>query len=123
MGERNYERMTRIAVPVVRPEDLASTVNDHFAKSEYFAILDDLTDKPAIVEFIPGAGSEKASAEKIVAAGVDVVLAGRIGSCMIRIFMDKGIKMFSGAEGTLLQSWKDYKAGKLEEVRPNPYQI
>jgi predicted Fe-Mo cluster-binding NifX family protein len=42
---------------------------------------------------------------------------------MIRVFMDRGIPMFSGAEGTVAQAFKDYKAGKLAEVRPNPYQL
>ncbi|HTY90654.1 MAG TPA: NifB/NifX family molybdenum-iron cluster-binding protein [Methanocella sp.] len=115
--------MTRLAVPVVSPEGLSSKVNDHFAKSEYFAIIEDKKGKPRIVDFIKGAASEKASAGKVAGAGIDVVLAGRIGSCMISVFMDKGIKMYSGAAGTLLQAFKDYKAGKLAEVQPNPYQL
>jgi predicted Fe-Mo cluster-binding NifX family protein len=42
---------------------------------------------------------------------------------MTRIFMDKGVRLFSGAEGTIREAYKDYRAGKLTEVRPNPYQI
>lgn len=115
--------MTRLAVPVVSPEGLASKVNDHFAKSEYFAIVEDKKGRPSIVNFMKGAASEKASAENIASAGVDIVLAGRIGSCMISVFMGKGIKMYSGAGGTLLEAFRDFKAGKLAEVRPNPYQL
>jgi predicted Fe-Mo cluster-binding NifX family protein len=116
--------MIRFVVPVVSPEGLGSKVSEHFARSEYFAILvadDDRLVSAEVVHCAPE--DDKKKAELLANRGVDVVLAGRIGSCMIRVFMDRGIPMFSGAEGTVAQAFKDYKAGKLAEVRPNPYQL
>ncbi len=116
--------MTRIAVPVVSPEGLSSKVNDHFAMSECFAILEVKGGRIASAEVIRNTQKdEKKAAEFLVEHGAEVVLAGRIGSCMTRIFMDHGVRLFSGAEGTVKDAFKDYKAGKLTEVRPNPYQI
>ncbi len=116
--------MTRFAVPVVSPEGLESKVSEHFARSEYFAILvadDDRIVSADVVHCVPE--DDKKKAELLADRGVDVVLAGRIGSCMVRVFMDRGIPMFSGAGGTVKQALKDYKDGKLAEVKPNPYQL
>lgn len=116
--------MPRIAVPVVSPAGLASVVSDHFAMSECFAILDVERGRIAPVEFVrnPGQGEAKA-AELLVEHGAEVVLAGRIGSCMTRVFMDEGVRVFSEAGGTVEQAVKDYEAGKLTEVKPNLYQL
>lgn len=116
--------MIRYAVPVASSEGLSSVVNDHFGMSEYFAVLDVQNQEIVSVKVIHNtvkSENSKNTAEFIVDQGVEVVLAGRIGSCMIRIFQDRGIKMFSGAEGTVKDAFEDYKAGKLREVQPNPY--
>jgi len=116
--------MTRFAVPVVSPEGLDSKVSEHFARSEYFAILVADDDRVVSVDVVHCAPEDdKKKAGLLADGGVEVVLAGRIGSCMVRVFMDKGIPMFSGAGGTVEQAFKDYKAGKLAEVIPNPYQL
>jgi len=116
--------MTRLGIPVASPHGLSSKVNDHFAMSECFAIMEVKGGRIASVEVIRNKQKdEKKAAEFLVEHGAEVVLAGRIGSCMTRIFMDRGVRLFSGAEGTIKDAFKDYKAGKLTEVRPNPYQI
>ncbi len=117
--------MTRIVVPVVSPEGLSSQVNDHFARSEYFAVVDLEKGKAVSIEFIHAAPEEgeKKAAELVAGTGAQVVLAGRIGSCMIRVFESHNMKMFSGAEGTLGEALKAYRKGSLAEVRSNPYQI
>ncbi|WP_174591022.1 NifB/NifX family molybdenum-iron cluster-binding protein [Methanocella conradii] len=116
--------MTRLAVPLSSLEGPGSTVNDHFAMSEDFAILEAEGDRIVSIEF---AHNEKANdtkaAEFVADKGVEVVLAGRIGSCMARIFHDRGIKIFCGAEGTVEEAFKQYVAGRLMEVSPNPYQL
>jgi predicted Fe-Mo cluster-binding NifX family protein len=116
--------MAKIAIPVVSPEGLSSKVNDHFAMSECFAILEVKGGRIVSAEVIRNMQKDEVkAAEFLVEQGAEVVLAGRIGSCMTRIFMDRGVRVFSGAEGTVKEAFKDYKAGKLTEVRPSPYQI
>lgn len=119
-----YYNMSRIAIPVVLPEGLSSAVSDHFARSECFALLEADEGRIASAEFVrnPGQGEAKA-AEFLVERGVDAVLAGRIGSCMTRVFMDRGVRVFTGAGGTVKQAVEDYEAGKLTEAKPNPYQL
>jgi predicted Fe-Mo cluster-binding NifX family protein len=116
--------MTRFAVPVESPNGLSSKVNEHFARSEHFAILDAKNNKIVSVKVLPNTFAkegQKKTAEFIADNGVEVVLAGRIGSCMMSIFQDRGIRMFSGAEGSVRDAFKNYGAGKLTEVRHNKY--
>jgi predicted Fe-Mo cluster-binding NifX family protein len=117
--------MTRCAVPVKSAAGLSSEVNDHFAMSEHFAILEIREKRIVSVGFVHYEAGEgrKNPAELLADAGVGVVLAGRIGSCMIRLFMDKNIKIYSGAEGTVEEAFCHYVAGDLAEVRPSPYQL
>ncbi len=116
--------MTRFAVPVVSPEGLESKVSEHFARSEYFAILDAEGVKVTSLKIVHCAPEDdKKKAEYLAGRNVEAVLAGRIGSCMMRILVDRGVKIYSGAEGTIQQAFEDHKAGKLAEVKPNPYQL
>lgn len=115
--------MSRLAVPVQSKKGLASKVNEHFAKSDYFAIVQTGPAGPRIAGYVQGSASAKESAGRVADARVDAVLAGRIGSCMISILMGRGILMYSGASGTVRRAVEDYLAGKLAEVRPGPYQL
>lgn len=115
--------MTRLAIPIRSFEGLSSKVNDHFAMSEYFAILEADGGKIVSVDVIHGTSEkdEKKAADLLADKGVEVVLAGRIGSCMMRILQDRGVRLFSGAEGTVNDAFESYLEGTLKEVRPNPY--
>jgi len=116
--------MTRYAVPIASFEGLKSRVNDHFAMSEDFVILEAEGDKILDVRSIHNEqADEKKAADFLIDNGVEVVLCGRIGTCMMRILQDQGVAIYSGAEGTVREAFKDHRAGKLTEVRPNPYQI
>lgn len=118
--------MTRLAVPVVSEDGLSSKVNDHFGMSEYFAILGVEGDRIASIGFIRNEAvkeSEKKTSLFLADRGVDVVLAGRIGSCNIKPLLDRGIKLFTNAEGTVQDAFEDYKAGKLNEVLTAGYTL
>jgi predicted Fe-Mo cluster-binding NifX family protein len=116
--------VTLFAVPVVSPEGLKSKVSEHFARSEYFALV--LVEKGKIrsaevSRCVPE--DDKKKAEWLVGKGVEVVLAGRIGACMTRILTDGGLRIYSGAEGTIKEALKEYGLGSLAEVHLNPYQL
>ncbi len=115
--------MTRLAIPIDSSEGLTSRVNDHFAMSEYFVILDADNGIISSVDVLHcnEDKDEKKAASTLADNNVEVVLAGRIGSCMMRILQDRGVRMFSGAEGTAKDAFESYLRGTLKEVRPNPY--
>ena len=116
--------MTRIAIPAASCEGLSSKVNDHFSMSDHYAILDVESGKIAAVKMIrnPLAG-QKNAAELLVKNRVNVVLAGRIGSCAIKILLDSGARLFSGAEGTIEDALNDYQSGKLTEILTAGYTL
>ncbi|MCD1295043.1 hypothetical protein CUJ83_08540 [Methanocella sp. CWC-04] len=112
--------MTRYAIPITSPEGLSSPVKEHFAKSEYFVILEAEEDKIVSVDVlhnVPSEEGEKKAADFLADNGVNVVLAGSIGPCMKSILHDRGVKVFMGAEGTAEDAFKDHMAGKLMEVQ------
>ena len=106
--------MTLIAVPIISDEGILSKVNDHFSMSDHYAILDVESGKVKVINN-PLAG-QKNAAELLVKNRVNVVLAGRIGSCAIKILLDSGARLFSDAEGTVKDAFEDYQAGKLREI-------
>jgi predicted Fe-Mo cluster-binding NifX family protein len=109
--------MTLVAVPVVSDEGLSSKVNDHFSMSGHYAILDVESGNISSFKVIPNPLSgQKNAAELLVKKRVNVVLAGTIGSCAIKILLDGGARLFSNAEGTVKDAFDDYQAGKLREI-------
>jgi predicted Fe-Mo cluster-binding NifX family protein len=116
--------MTRIAIPVATSEGLSSKVNDHFSMSDHYAILEVESDRIVTVKVIrnPLAG-QKNAAELLVKNRVNVVIAGRIGSCAIKILLDGGARLFSDAEGTVEDALEDYQAGKLREILTAGYTL
>ncbi|AFD00869.1 hypothetical protein Mtc_2131 [Methanocella conradii HZ254] len=110
----------KIGVPIVAPNGMASEVNDHFGMSEYFAILDVEGDSVKGLEVIrdsPSLKEHKTPAQLLAEHGVEVVLAGGIGPHMIEELLDRGIKIFRGAAGTVEQAFEDYKAGMLSRAK------
>lgn len=111
--------MTRIAVPVVSPNNLLSELSDHFGMSEYFAIIDYESGAVGSLRIIhndPYSPEHKSNAQFLADNGVKIVLAGSIGPHMLGILLGEGIRVFKGAAGTLEDVIEDYKAGYLTEV-------
>jgi len=116
--------MTLVALPVVSDEGLSSKVSEHFSMSDHYAILEVESDRIVKVKVIrnPLAG-QKNAADLLVKSRVNVVLAGRIGSCAIKILLDGGARIFSDAEGTAKDAFEDYQAGKLREILTAGYTL
>jgi predicted Fe-Mo cluster-binding NifX family protein len=110
----------KIGVPIVSPNGIASEVNEHFGMSEFFALLEvdgDKVVKVDVLEDSPSLKERKTPAEILAGHGVQVVLAGGIGPHMIKDLLDRGVRIFRGAAGTVEQAFEDYRAGMLSEVK------
>lgn len=116
--------MIRYALPIRSFEGTLSEMYDHFSKSEYFAIIDAEGDRITSINVIhnePAMQNQKKAADILADSGVNIVLTGVIGPCMISIFKNKGVRIFMGAEGTITDAFEDYLAGKLKEVDMSRY--
>lgn len=117
--------MTRYAVPVKSPDGLSSKVRDHLATAEYFVIIDAENDRitsSEILRFTPQSPEEQKKVDDfLVDKGVNVVIAGSLGPCMISKLFDRGIKIYTDAGGTAQDAFDAYLAGKLREVDRSKY--
>jgi predicted Fe-Mo cluster-binding NifX family protein len=63
-----------------------------------------------------GHGAGIAAAQMIVDKGVEAVLTGNCGPNAFGVLNAAGIKVFTGATGTVRQAVDDYKADKLQAI-------
>jgi predicted Fe-Mo cluster-binding NifX family protein len=98
---------------------LDAQVDPRFGRSRYFVIVD--ADTMAF-ETIPneaftapgGAGIQAAQA--MINKGVDVVISGNIGPNAFQVLAAAGVRIATGASGTVKDAVEQYKSGKLADV-------
>ena len=99
--------------------DLDAQVDPRFGRCQYFMIVD-----PDTMEFeaIPNEGIGASSGAGIQAAeivanrGVDVLISGNIGPNAFQTLTAAGVRVLTGASGTIRDAIEMYRAGKLSET-------
>jgi predicted Fe-Mo cluster-binding NifX family protein len=99
--------------------DLNAQVDPRFGRSQYFVIVDSDT---MAFESLPneamnaagGAGIQAAQA--MVNKGVDAVISGNMGPNAFQVLSTAGVKIATGAYGTVKDAVEMYKSGKLSET-------
>ena len=98
---------------------LDAQVDPRFGRSQYFVIVD-----PTTMEFeampnpalnAPG-GAGIQAAQTMVNKGVTVVISGNMGPNAFQVLSAAGVKIATGAYGTVKDAIELYKAGKLTET-------
>jgi predicted Fe-Mo cluster-binding NifX family protein len=100
--------------------DLNAQIDPRFGRSQYFVIVDSDT---MTFEALPneamnapgGAGIQAAQA--MVNKGVDAVISGNLGPNAFQVLSTAGVKIATGAYGTVKEAVEMYKSGKLNETR------
>jgi predicted Fe-Mo cluster-binding NifX family protein len=98
---------------------LDAQVDPRFGRSQYFVIVD-----PATMEFeaMPNAalnapgGAGIQAAQAMVNEGVKVVISGNMGPNAFQVLSAAGVKIATGAYGTVKDAIALYQAGKLTEA-------
>jgi len=102
-------------------KSLADKVDERFGRAKYFVIVD--TNKPDKVNIIEnsqnlnlqqGAGIQ--AAQTISNENVDALITGNCGPKAFKTLQAAGIKIFTGASGTIKEAIDDLNAGKLTEI-------
>jgi len=104
-------------------KNLDVNVDPRFGRCKYFLIVDAesmefevLSNENAMAS--GGAGIQ--TAQTIANKGVEVVLTGNVGPNAFQTLSAAGIKVFTGASGTIKESIEKYKKGELKETEaPN----
>ena len=104
-------------------ENLDANVDQRFGRCKYFLIVDTesmefevLSNENAMAS--GGAGIQ--AAQTIAKTGTEVVVTGNVGPNAFQTLSAAGMKIFTGASGTIKESIEKYKKGELKETEaPN----
>jgi predicted Fe-Mo cluster-binding NifX family protein len=111
----------KIAIPA-SSDKLEANLDPRFGRCQYFLIVDsDSMDFNAIpndsINAAHGAGIQ--AAQIIANMGVDVVITGNVGPNAFNVLFASGIKIVTGASGSIKDVIEKFKSGQLKEVK-NP---
>lgn len=100
-------------------ENLDAIVDQRFGRCQYFLIVDADTMKVKTISnestlSYGGAGIQ--AAQVVTKENVNSVITGNIGPNAFQILRAAGIKVYTGAEGTIKNAIENYKNGKLNEA-------
>ena len=108
----------RVCVTAVAPS-LDAQIDPRFGRCAYFIIVDtDTMSFKAIpntsASALSGAGIQ--AAQTVVNEGVEAVITGNVGPNSYQVLASAGVKIFTGAFGTVREAIEAYKAGRLREA-------
>ncbi|WP_445475434.1 NifB/NifX family molybdenum-iron cluster-binding protein [Methanococcoides methylutens] len=97
--------------------NLEATLDPRFGRCQYFVIVDSETMKFEALQnesasISGGAGIQ--AAQTIANKGIDILITGSIGPNAFRILSTAGIKVVTGASGSVASAVEQYKKGTLE---------
>ena len=113
----------RIAIAVEDKNDIKSKVSHHFGRSPYFVIVDmDESKNISKLEIIKNPYYESHSPgdipEFIHKQNIDIMIVGGIGRRALEFFNQYGIKVATGASGTVSDALNLYFSNKLNNYLP-----
>ena len=105
----------KIVVTSTGPE-LSSASDPRFGRCAYFIVVD--TDSMDFTAHSNASGSAMGGAgiqagQFASSLGVSAVITGAVGPNASRVLSASGLKVYTGASGTVQQAVDDFKAGKL----------
>jgi len=108
----------KICVTAVAPS-LDAQIDPRFGRCAYFIIIDlDTMSFKAIpntsASALSGAGIQ--AAQTVVNEGVEAVITGSVGPNAYQVLASAGVKIFTGAFGTVKEAVEAYKTGRLREA-------
>ena len=99
--------------------DLNAQVDPRFGRCQYFVIVDSDTmafDAMANEAMNAPGGAGIQAAQAMVNKGVNVVISGNMGPNAFQVLSTAGVKVATGAYGTVKEAVEMYKNGKLSEA-------
>jgi predicted Fe-Mo cluster-binding NifX family protein len=100
--------------------ELTSAVDPRFGRAKYFLVVNTETDEVSAVDnsanlnAAQGAGIQ--AGKKVVALGVEGVITGHVGPKAFAALQAGGVKVYTGAFGTVAEAIQQFRAGKLKMV-------
>lgn len=100
-------------------DTLDAQVDQRFGRCQYFLIVDPETMESEAISnessyAAHGAGIQ--AAQTVANSGTKVVITGNVGPNAFRVLSAAGIKIVSGASGSVRDAIEKYKNGQLQEI-------
>jgi len=100
-------------------KELDSEVDPRFGRCQYFLIVD--TEDLKFEHFsnessMASGGAGIRAAETIAKKGVEAVITGNMGPNAFQTLSAAGVKVYTGATGTIIEAIEKYKKGELKET-------
>ena len=104
-------------------EDLNADVDPRFGRCKYFLFVDtDTMDFETVSNesAMASGGAGIQAAQTVAKVGVKTIITGNMGPNAFQTLSAAGIKVFTGANGTVKEAVEKYKKGELKETEtPN----
>ncbi len=98
---------------------LEADVDQRFGRCHYFVIIDNDTMQIKTLSneaTLSSGGAGIQAAQIVTKEKVDVVITGNIGPNAFQILQAAGIRVFTGAQGTIREAFEKYQKGTLQET-------
>ena len=98
---------------------LDSQVDPRFGRAACFIVVDTETMEFSVIEnesVAAAGGAGISSAKAVIDAGAEAILTGNCGPNAERTLTAAGIKIYTGASGTVSEAIELFKSGKLTEA-------
>ncbi|MBN1902550.1 NifB/NifX family molybdenum-iron cluster-binding protein [Candidatus Sumerlaeota bacterium] len=98
--------------------DLNSPVDPRFGRAKFFIVFDSdakqfsSVDNSLNLNALQGAGIQ--SGKNIVNLGAEAVITGHVGPKALATLTSAGVKIYTGASGTVAEAVEQFNAGKLK---------
>ncbi len=108
----------KIAIPSSMPGGLDATLNPHFGKTQVFTIVETSKNEIKDVNLVHQEGPHSCAGvvELLKSAGTDVAIVGGIGGRPLAVMLQLGIKVYTGATGTIKEAINAFLDEKLQEI-------
>ena len=100
-------------------DSLDAQIDPRFGRCQYFVLVDPETMEFKVIsniasEAMGGAGIQ--SAQTVADNGAKVVITGNVGPNAFKVLSASGIRVVTGASGTVREAVEMYKRGELKEM-------
>lgn len=99
-------------------QDPTAGVDPRFGRAKYFIVVDSETgqfsaaDNSVNLNAAQGAGIQ--AGKKVLELGAEAVITGNVGPKAFAALQSGGVKVYTGATGTVAEAVEQFKAGKLK---------
>ena len=101
-------------------EELTSPVDPRFGRARYFIIYDDAEETTEVVDndqnLNAASGAGVQAGTSVAGLGCEAVISGHMGPKALAVLRTAGVRVFTGAEGTVADALKALAAGELQEA-------